>query len=96
MKTQITIWQYSCDKCFHVWQTKNNKQIDPRICPKCKTVNWNANKGSQTVKETKEAHSIKQPIKHAKTAIKTQINAIQVNDSNSDLRYELAEFDFGS
>ncbi len=50
MKTQITIWQYHCDKCFHVWQKQTNNDNEPRLCPKCKSVKWNDGDSSEVVK----------------------------------------------
>lgn len=32
---------FVCDKCKHEWQNKTKRKHLPKMCPKCKTVNWN-------------------------------------------------------
>ncbi len=78
MKTQITIWQYHCDKCFHVWQKQTNNDNEPRLCPKCKTVKWNDdNRGVEAVEIAKPILTAKQTPKHAQIASKAQETVYQ-------------------
>ena len=39
---------HTCVKCGHKWP--NRKAREPKMCPKCKTVNWNK-KASQKAKD---------------------------------------------
>lgn len=42
-KIEIRVQGYKCNKCGHTWQ-KRNKSLEPRMCPKCKSVTWNDTK----------------------------------------------------
>jgi predicted nucleic acid-binding Zn-ribbon protein len=44
---QITVWKCVCDKCGHIWVSKN--QIIPAMCAKCRTVTWNRGKDEQDI-----------------------------------------------
>jgi len=40
-KIKITVDGYRCDRCKHQWIPRNKKNIEPIICPKCKSPYWN-------------------------------------------------------
>lgn len=44
-KERIEVWQYSCTRCEHVWQGRQEQ--DPRVCPKCKSPYWNVPRRSE-------------------------------------------------
>jgi len=37
-KIVVEMWQLSCERCGHVWDTRLR---DPRVCPKCHSPYWN-------------------------------------------------------
>lgn len=43
---KVQLWGYRC-RCGHEWLARN-KDEPPRVCPKCKSANWD--KPKQTVK----------------------------------------------
>lgn len=36
---KITVTEYSCEHCGHVWQPRRKGK--PKVCPNCKRTNWN-------------------------------------------------------
>ncbi len=42
---KIQVWAYLCERCGHYWlphhKELDDKQPDPRVCPKCKSPYWN-------------------------------------------------------
>ena len=37
----ITVLGYLCERCDHRWMPKQFLTPDPKVCPKCKSENWN-------------------------------------------------------
>lgn len=40
LKREKSITVYVCNRCGHKWL--GNKEHEPKVCPKCKSVYWNA------------------------------------------------------
>lgn len=38
--TQKRFTAHTCKRCFHKWLSRSEEM--PRVCPKCKSVYWNA------------------------------------------------------
>ncbi len=38
-KIDLTGWQ--CERCGHVWVSRQGVTEEPRVCPKCKSPYWN-------------------------------------------------------
>lgn len=39
-RVPITVMGFRCDRCEHEWIPRDSEN-DPRVCPKCKSPNWN-------------------------------------------------------
>ncbi len=39
---KITVTQYTCEHCRHVWQPR--AKAAPKVCPNCKRRDWNVPK----------------------------------------------------
>jgi predicted nucleic acid-binding Zn-ribbon protein len=44
---EIVINECECERCGHIWQTRN--EVLPKVCPKCKSVRWNEQRVEVTV-----------------------------------------------
>lgn len=36
----LTVSGFKCERCGHKWIPRN-KQLEPEVCPKCKSPYWN-------------------------------------------------------
>jgi uncharacterized Zn ribbon protein len=64
MKQIVERWQCKCDRCKHQWITRN--EIEPRICPACKSKWWNVSEKDQT--QTAQIEKANLPMRKEKTA----------------------------
>jgi predicted Zn-ribbon and HTH transcriptional regulator len=39
-KVPITVMGYRCERCGHEWVPRGEVDIEPRVCPKCKSPYW--------------------------------------------------------
>ncbi|MDE1876238.1 MAG: hypothetical protein KGH86_05375 [Thaumarchaeota archaeon] len=37
----IKVVGYQCDRCGHEWSPRLKTDVEPAICPKCKSAYWN-------------------------------------------------------
>jgi predicted Zn-ribbon and HTH transcriptional regulator len=37
---KIQVWAWECERCGHQWMPRE-KDVEPRVCPKCKSPYWN-------------------------------------------------------
>jgi len=37
---QVQVWAWECERCGHQWMPRE-KDVEPRVCPKCKSPYWN-------------------------------------------------------
>lgn len=37
---KVERWVWQCERCGHEWLPRN-KDVEPRVCPKCKSPYWN-------------------------------------------------------
>lgn len=51
---KIQLEGYKCERCGHIWlprkQENGKEQLEPRVCPKCKSPYWNTPRRSQPAK----------------------------------------------
>jgi len=45
-RVPITIMGYRCERCGHEWIPRGNPEVEPRVCPKCRSPWWNKAKKS--------------------------------------------------
>jgi predicted Zn-ribbon and HTH transcriptional regulator len=45
-RVPITIMGYRCERCGHEWIPRGNSEVEPRVCPKCRSPWWNKPKKS--------------------------------------------------
>jgi hypothetical protein len=41
-RVPITVMGFRCDHCGHEWIPRDNSKREPRICPSCKSEQWNS------------------------------------------------------
>ncbi len=48
---KIQVWAYQCERCGHYWlphhKEDEKRQVEPRVCPKCKSPYWNVPRKEQ-------------------------------------------------
>jgi hypothetical protein len=37
---KVQLWGFRCERCSHEWLPRV-KDVEPRVCPKCKSPYWN-------------------------------------------------------
>lgn len=50
--SNVLIRGHRCHRCKHAWRPRNLKEL-PRVCPNCKSVYWDEEKGWKSKKNTK-------------------------------------------
>lgn len=47
---RVTVEAFRCERCEHVWvpRSKDAKDEEPRVCPKCKSPYWNTPRQRKT------------------------------------------------
>jgi predicted Zn-ribbon and HTH transcriptional regulator len=38
---QIELSGWKCERCAHIWVSRQDATEEPRVCPKCKSPYWN-------------------------------------------------------
>ena len=55
-RVQITVWGFRCERCNHEWAPRG--QVEPRVCPRCKSPYWNRPKGIRTLADAREGEEV--------------------------------------
>ena len=52
---KVKVDAYKCERCGHIWMSRENSRDEPKVCPKCKSPYWNIpRKKNRTTENTKD------------------------------------------